>query len=47
MKFHNMKEINEYLKELKQKGSLTEEEKQEKKRFILRNYKSMKSFLKS
>ena len=33
IKFHNAKEIDEYLKELEQKDSLTEEEKQEKKHY--------------
>ena len=41
-----MKEIDKYLKELEQKDSLTEEEKQ-RESVIPRNYKIMKLFLKS
>ena len=42
-----MEEIGEYLKELEQKDTLTEQEKQEKKNVTQRAYKRLKSFLKS
>ena len=42
-KFHYMEEIGEYLKELEQKDTLTEQEKQEK-HVTLRDYKRLKSF---
>ena len=46
IKFHNTKEIDEYLKELEQKDSL-QKQKNKSKSVIPRNYKSMKCFLKS
>ena len=46
IKFHNTEKIDEYLKELEQKDSLTEEEKQEKKRYTKKLQKHEKSFKK-
>ena len=46
IKFHNTEEINKYFKELEQKDSLTEEEKQEKKRYTKKLQKYEKFFKK-
>ena len=46
IKFHNTEEINEYLKELEQKDSLTEEEKQEKTHYTKKLQKYEKFFKK-
>ena len=44
MKFHNTKNTDEYLKELEQRDSLTEEEKQGKRRYAKKLQKYKKSF---